>query len=213
MAHANAVGAAAQAGQDEPMPAPPGFVPVDWSAPFDPVAHIAACPAEFTIKGVIAHGVVRRLERGGYAPAGRYSFQTFKDYPLREHLELVVDAARLMHPDQPLREALRRLGRVAYDDVLETLIGRVVFGVLGKNFPGIVRLSAKAYEIVGSRARVTMVAASDGFAHSHIKDAFGFLDTYQIGVYEGTMAYCGHVGEVLIKRHSISEAEVWCEWR
>ena len=52
---------------------------------------------------------------------------------LTEHLEALVKTAELLHPDADLREGLRRVGQTAYPTFVQTMLGRVLFGVLGSD--------------------------------------------------------------------------------
>ena len=193
---------------------PPGFVKVDMRAPLDVDAYLAHCPAEATVKGMILTGVLKKLEkRGVKVPAHFGPFQPFKTYPLRDHMRLTVEAAQLAFPTLPVREALRQLGNTTYPEVLETLIGKVVFGALGKDPGAILKLSAKAYAIVGSQAQVRVLDSGKNFVHNHVKGAYGFLDSFHVGVAEGVFIACGRPGEVFQKALSLSEAETYMEWR
>jgi uncharacterized protein (TIGR02265 family) len=190
----------------------PGFEKIDWAAPLDVDAYVAHCPPEAKVKGVIVNGVLKRLETMGKPPppgVGRYL--AFKDYPLREHMKITADVAQLAFPHEHLRESLRRLGHETFPAVKETLIGKVVFAAWDKP-ESVFKLSAKAYEIVGSIARVTVVESGPGFVHQHIVNAYGFLDSFQVGVTEGVLLAFKKEGAVQIKRVSLSEAHVYTEW-
>lgn len=189
-----------------------GFEQIDWAAPIDVAAYIAHCPAEARVKGVIVQGVLKHLERSGKsAPAGVGPFQTFKSYPLREHMQLTYDVARLAFPHEHPRESLRLLGQQTFAAVKDTLIGKVVFGAFDDP-ASVLRLSAKAYEIVGSMAQVRVVEHGARFAHTHVTNAYGFLDSFQVGVPEGVCLALGQTSEVVIRRVSLSEAYLWIEW-
>lgn len=190
----------------------PGFEKLDWSAPIDVAEYIAHCPAEATVKGVIVQGVLKHLERSGKsAPQGVGPFLTFKSYPLREHMQLTYDVARLAFPHRHARESLRLLGQQTFVAVKDTLIGKVVFGAM-KDPASVLRLSSKAYEIVGSIAQVRVVEHGPHFAHTHVTNAYGFLDSFQVGVPEGVCLALDRTPEVAIRRVSLSEAHFWIEW-
>jgi uncharacterized protein (TIGR02265 family) len=57
----------------------------------------------------------------------------FKEYPVDEHVRLLAAAADALYPGLPRRHVFVLLGRGAYVMMIETLIGRVIFGVLGRD--------------------------------------------------------------------------------
>lgn len=190
----------------------PGFEKIDWSAPLDIEAYVAHCPPEAKVRGMIVNGVLKRLEKQGKPPPpgiGRYL--TFKDYPLREHMRITAEVARLAFPHEHLRESLRLLGHETFGTVKETLIGKVVFAAWD-NPLSVFKLSAKAYEIVGSLARVHMIESGPRFVHNHVVNAYGFLDSFQVGVTEGVPMSFGLQCQCSIKRVTLSEAHIYCEW-
>jgi uncharacterized protein (TIGR02265 family) len=193
---------------------PPGFVKIDTKAPMDVDAYLAHCPEDATVKGVILNGILKKMEkRGVKAPPSFGPFHAFKTYPLREHMKLTVEAAKLTFPRETLREALRQLGQTTYPEVLDTLIGKVVFGALGKDPGAILKLSSKAYQIIGSRAQAKVVESGRTHIHTHVTNAYGFLDSFHYGTSEGVLLACGRPGTVHIKRHQLSEAEFFVEWQ
>ncbi len=190
----------------------PGFEKIDWTAPLDLEAYLAHCPAEAKVKGMIVNGVLKRLQKMGKQPPPNVgTYLTFKDYPLRDHMRITVDVAKAAFPHQHLRESLRLLGHGTFGDVKETLIGKVVFAAWD-NPQSVFKLSAKAYEIVGSTAKVKIVESGPRFVHQHIVNAFGFLDSFQVGVTEGVPMSFGMKPTVQVKRVSLSEAHVYTEW-
>ncbi|HEY4222105.1 MAG TPA: DUF2378 family protein, partial [Myxococcota bacterium] len=126
-----------------------GFETLQWSAPIDVDAYVSGCPDSARVKGVIVHGMLRHLEkRGLQTPPGWGPFHTFKDYPLREHMKLTVEVAKLAFPNASIRQSLRELGWATFPAVRETLIGKVVFGAFDDP-RSVFRAINKAYEIVG----------------------------------------------------------------
>ena len=194
------------------MSGPLGFEAIDWSAPLDVDAYVEHCPADATVKGIVMTSVLKHATKRGLSlPPGLGPFHTFKAYPLREHMRLTVDIAKLVFPTRPLRQALREFGWTTFPAMRDTLIGKVVFGSVEEPVV-IYRRVNKAYEITGSRSRATISEHGPRFVHMHIRTAFGFLDTFHVGTSEGVCIAMGRKPNLVIKRHSLSEAEFYVQW-
>ena len=190
----------------------PGFETIDWTAPIDVEAYIAACPEGAKVKGVIVQGMLKHLEKLGKKPTVAHAaYHTFRDYSLREHMRLTVDVAKQAFPQKHLRESLRQLGWATFPAVRDTLIGKVVFGAFDDPRK-VFRAIAKAYEVVGSSAQGVVVDSGPRFVHTHTKNAYGFLDTFHVGTAEGVCRALSRTPTLFIKRHSMHEAELYVEW-
>src|SRR5262249_11745703 len=111
----------------------PGFTLPSLRAPLDAAAHIAAAPEWGSVKGLFFQDLVNVASAHGTVKS-RQRYLPFLDYPLREYMDLLVACAGIVHPREPLRSGLRRLGRLAYPTFSKTLIGRAIFGVAGRDF-------------------------------------------------------------------------------
>lgn len=194
------------------MDVPPGFVRPNLLAPIDLDAIKRALPKDGAIKGMFAQGLVDKMKGLGLAPAVRSSWVGFKDYPLDEYLDFLLDAAAKIHPGTPPREAVRRLGHDAYLTLAKSLAGRVVFGVLGKDIHAISRIVPKAYQIAGKVSRATMIELGESSSLVRLEDVT-LVDCYQVGAFEGVLDVCGMEGEVYVKLLSPCSAELFTTWR
>jgi uncharacterized protein (TIGR02265 family) len=190
---------------------PPGFAPPDLAAPLDVDAAKAALAPGAAIKGMFAQALCDELKKKGFTPAVRASWVGFKDYPLPEYFDFLVDAAGKIHPNTPVRAALRTMGRSAYATMASSLAGRVVFGVLGRDIQAITRIVSKAYELAGRGSRATLLGASASHSHVRLEDV-AFADCYQVGCFEGVLDACGQQGEVRVKLLSATSAELFTTW-
>jgi uncharacterized protein (TIGR02265 family) len=187
-------------------------VPPDFTATLDAEAEIAAVPPEATSKGTWLSTLADRVTSAGQVPVVAGPFIGFKDYPGADFCRLLVQAARVVHRDVPLREGLRRIGRAAYNDINTSLVGRVVFGAVGRDIHRLMALTSKAYEVSGHPQRGEVVEHASNHAIIRLTCIFTFVDCYQPGVLEGVLDVCGLKGTITMKKHSASAADFLAEW-
>lgn len=185
-----------------------------WGAPLDADAVIAAIPSSATITGIFLHAVAEMAKsRGLVLPSARESYVGFRQYLLREHVTLMVEAARAVWPNEPLREGLRRMGRGSPQALIQSMIGRVVLGSV-EGPQEILRAMAKSYGLHTKPASLEVVEASEGRAIVRARDVLYFLDSHHVGVFEGVLKYA-EVAERRVRIHAWSEteADLLCEWK
>jgi len=191
-----------QGGSDE------GFVAIDWSAPIDVAQRLAAVPDRAVVKGMFFR---RYLDELGESGDRRYS--SFKDYPLRDLMALQVRVARARHPDVPLREGLRRVGWLVFPTLLDSLVGRVLFGVLERDVGRIVSAVSKGYSLVQTTGKAEVLLNRPGEARVALREMYNFADCYQVGILEGVMRHCGLDGEIRLRTQGVADVECACRWR
>jgi uncharacterized protein (TIGR02265 family) len=180
----------------------------DWTAPLDVAERLRAVPREATVKGMFFDGpIAEAFRRSGNRP-GQASYVSFKDYPLTEHIQVLVACAMAGYPDEPLRAGLRYLGRDAFTTFLSSLAGRVLFSVAGRDFDAALGLVARSYVIAGPVGTATLVQRTRDAAVIHLKDIYNLPDAYHVGVFEAAMEYFRKDGEVLVKVRSASDVEL-----
>jgi hypothetical protein len=109
-------------------------IPTEWSeapwhAPLDATAAVEAIPDDAMISGMFISAVIDAARGGGMTlPSARERYVAFRKYPLREHAQILVEAARAIWPALGLREGLRKLGRGAPRALVSSMVGRVVLG-------------------------------------------------------------------------------------
>lgn len=194
----------------------PGFDLPDWQAPLDTAAQLAGAPEHGTTKGLFFQDIVNTCTAARVAlsvPGARARYVPFIDYPLREYIELLVSAAELLHPREPLRNGLRRLGRLAYPTLVGTLIGRAIFGVAGRDFGVVLSLASRAYSVSIKPGDATLVERGDGRAVVALRNIWSFPDAYQVGVFEGALIALGLRGEVKTRVLSPCNVDFEVTWR
>ncbi len=174
-----------------------------FDAKVDLDAHLRLLAPDATCKGIffthffdLAKRVVSPAEllRRAGVPERRYL--PFHDYPMADQLRLIVATAKVLHPSQTLGEGLRRLGRTAYDGLLGSHAGRVVFGVLGLDLEQILTYGPRAISLVTSFKGVSTERVGPRTFHVRYRDMPAFLETYHVGSLEGVLEKCGARGRV-----------------
>jgi len=194
-----------------------GFHAPRFGEPVDLEAHVALLPATASCRGLFFLDSINRLEarartmpdRSG-APSRRY--QAFGDYAYADYLRLQHKTAKTLFPNEPVGEGLRRLGQGAYDALLASHVGRIVFGVFGKNFGLIAKMGAKGWGVSLNFGTVGLEELGTRHVRYRFRDMPAFLETLQVGVVEGAMRACGVRGEVLVRMNGLASADFDVRW-
>ncbi len=185
-----------------------GFLrPEDLPAP-SLAAAIAATPDDACIKGTFIQGLIDCLpaeERpAAFVGAERLLARRvpFKDYPVRDFIEVAVRVAQAGHPGLPLAAALRAVGRVNYRTFLNTLTGRVVFGVLGGDIRKLIGATGKAYSVTQTHGRAEVIESADAHCVLRYSGIYQFLGSMEVGVVEEAVTSCGFEPDVRVRLSS-----------
>lgn len=196
------------------------FSAPDFSRELDPLPYLERVPPDALCKGMFFHDVLKAVQRVSPTAAaqlvphmGQRRYVRFKDYPLREHMELTAEAVKLLYPQLPSREGMRRLGWLAYPTFADSMVGRIVFGVLGKDLDRIFEVGPKSFEVSMTRGRAVARRLGEAHWRYELKEVFGYLDSYYVGVLEGPIRHHGLVPDVRIHPASISDAVLDIRWR
>lgn len=193
---------------------PAGFVLPDWSAPIDIDGAIARVPADATSKGMFVHSLVSEVEKTGKTLTKLdRRYVAFRDYPLREIMALIVEAGDLLHPFATPRERLRRISRLGYTAFAESMIGKVVLGVVvGRDVGRVLRLAGRAFPHTLSHAHIETRWVEENAALVEGRKLHLFADCFGPGIAEAALMACGRRGVVALKRHSDSDFDCWIRW-
>lgn len=196
-----------------------GARPPDFSEDIELEAHLRALPPGATCKGLFIRDAIRCAKEArpsvdlfAEANVSERRILPFFDYPYGDLLRLLAAAARVTWPHLPPKEGLRRLGRSAFVALAGQQIGRVMFMAFVRDFGRLIDVGARAWGVAVSFGEVHFERVEEGHATFHFRDLAGFIDTYQLGVVEGAMEWCGATGEVWVKRESVSEATLEFWW-
>jgi uncharacterized protein (TIGR02265 family) len=190
-----------------------GFVAPDWDAPLDVPGLLAAVPPGRTIKGMFIQAVVSEARSASGASLGRGRYIAFKDYPVKEWIEVLVQAADLIHPYVPKREAVRRLGRSSYPAFASSMLGRVLMSAAGGDLSSALRLVPEIYRYsVGGGSSADLVTLREGYAVIALREVWDFPDARHVGAFEGGIAIFGRVGSVRVRSISLSDVDLEISW-
>lgn len=148
---------------------------------------ILQTPEAATVKGMFVSSFLDSLDRGGFKRPTEARFVSFKDYPLRQFMQLMLVAIGTAWPTMSPRAGLRRLGQDAYPTLAASVVGRVLFSVAGLNFGTALQLTEKAYKVSLKPGTARLVNLTESTATLEFRDIWNFADCYQVGVMEGAM--------------------------
>jgi uncharacterized protein (TIGR02265 family) len=183
-----------------------------WHLPLDVDACISAIPAHATMTGMFLTAVQDMARSRGLAvEAPRERYIAFNRYPLSEHCQLLVEVAHAVFPGTQLRESLRRIGRGAPQVLVGSLVGRVMLGSVEGPLATL-QAMAKSYMLHMQPAVLEVVEHDDRSAIVRMAEIYNFLDSHNVGVFEGVLRHTGVKGRVSIVSHGPTEADLLCEW-
>ena len=193
---------------------PPGFTRPDYSTPFDFEARTKGLTPERTIKGFLLQGMLNTAKEAGRPLPGERKYVAFKDYSALDGAKLTVEVAGHLHPEVPIQEGLRRMGRRGLHFLSDSMLGRVILGTVGLKLETLLAATPRIFsQIIQHGPRVSLVEQSSHHACLHYQNFFpDFLDCVQLGVLEGGLIAYGKTHEVFIRKIAAGEAELWGCW-
>jgi uncharacterized protein (TIGR02265 family) len=191
---------------------PDAFQPVDYARPLDVKAVYDAVPRTASVRGMFFHDLQHLL--GDKLPGTplESEFKPLKDYPLVEFCRGCVFTAETVFADQPLREGLRRVGRHAFPRMAKTKLGKLTFGIFGKNLTGVGSAAAKGYRLATRPGEIRVMDLGSNHGIFHLREIYNFADCLQPGVFEGAMLAVGREGVVTTHPIGIAEILIKAEW-
>jgi uncharacterized protein (TIGR02265 family) len=191
---------------------PAGFDAPDDDAPLDVEAVRAAVPAGATVKGLFFQDLQKRLTAGGHPPYEGH-FVSFKDYPLVVFIDAIAEHAPVLYPRPTLRGAIRAFGESAYPAFADTMIGRMLFGVLGNDVQRMMGAASKAYDHSVNPGKVTRVRQTERSALMQLENIWIFPTCYQVGVFEGGVHATGKEADVRLRTIGPGRVDLFVRWR
>ena len=170
-------------------------------------------PSTHTIRGMYVSGLIQAINSRGFAPAKSERIQAFKEYPLRGYMELLLDSAITLYPQQGAHEGLRELGNLAIPTFAKSIAGGVVMATVGRSWDLALACVSRGYEISLRPGRCIVAENADGRALVQLRNVWNFPDSYQVGVIEGLMQWCKLEGRVTPSRTSMCNADLAIEWQ
>jgi uncharacterized protein (TIGR02265 family) len=192
-------------------------LPIDWYDPpwgavLDADRLLRSVPDYATMTGQFLSAVAGvAVERGIRLVSSRQRYTAFSAYPLREHCELLLETSRKVFPELPLREGLRKLGRGAPQVLMQSVVGRVVFGSVDGPLE-VLRAMATSYMLHMRPGIVEVFSIDATTAVVQASEIYNFLDSHNVGVFEGALRHAGVRGDVRIHVYDRSTADLRCTW-
>ncbi len=189
------------------------FVAPDFDAPLDLDERVRQAPSIATVKGMFFQRLCDDARLASGRRIGRDRYVSFKDYPVREWLRLLVEAAGAVYPHERPRHGLRLLGRRAYGTFAESAVGKVVMSVAGPNIKAALRLAPRAYMLAGNTIHVELGELTGDRAVFRLRNAWDFHDAWHVGVLEGGVMAFGRTPETRVRVLSLCDADIEITWR
>ncbi|MEM9188511.1 MAG: DUF2378 family protein [Myxococcota bacterium] len=183
------------------------FIAPDFTAPVDVEALVQSLPKKATVKGMFFRALV-----GGTKFSLDRRYLPFIDYPAERFLRAAVEIAAKRYPRRPVLEALRRLGWEAYPVLADSMIGKVIFGVLRDDLNLVFENARRGYQVSIQPAVVRSEAVGTDHWRIHYEELYIFVDSYQVGVVEGCIRHFGRNPEVRIDLSTATSAILDVSW-
>jgi uncharacterized protein (TIGR02265 family) len=193
------------------------FRPPDWEAPLDLEERLAALPEDAVTRGWVLQSVLDAARREGVTLGGKPSYGRFREYALRDYLELLVLASGEVRPEEAPRRTLFELGRGVFPAFASTLTGRVALRALGGGDDPAragIELMSRLYSVT-SRGRSTaeLLEIGEGFAVIRLRWVRSFPDSYHVGVFTGAaLGVFSLEPSILVRSTSLCDAELLLSW-
>lgn len=171
------------------------FVDPDWSQAIDFEARLAAIPPTSMVRGMFLQLLVEAIGPTHMAKRIARRYSAFKNYPLRDYVELLAFAAEHMRKKVPA-DCVRRLGWRVYPNYAKTITGTAIFAVAGHDFRRTIEVSPTAYQVSLEPARVIIKNIQPQFAQVELRDVYNLPEFHQVGIWEGAMQTCGVQGHI-----------------
>ena len=188
------------------------FAEPPWRKELDAAQELQLVPPAAKISGMFLMPLVNELKRiEPDLPAAKQRYVAFNFYPLRDHVELLIETARRVFPDRPLRQALRALGRGAPNAFTASTLGRVVLGST-EGVEARLAAIAKGYELNMRPGKGAIIESAARRIVVRLEAVHYFLDCHHVGVFEGTIKQAGVAGRVLYAQRGTATADFAIEW-
>lgn len=208
-----------------PAPALLDLTPPRFAREIDVDAILARAPPGAANKGVIVKAafdsVQARPELAAWSPERIWAEAgcpgetpgLFQFVPLRHYLDVMVFAAKLLRPEC-IGEGLREIGVAIYPGFVETLVGRMVFGALGRNPARVLMMGPNGWRICNNFGEVHSEQLGPEHVRYHFVDhPFALVETLYAGTVEGACRVLEVTPELLVAQPSARQSVVDIRWR
>ena len=169
-------------------------------------------PSTHTVRGMYVGGIVQAIASMGFEPTKVERIHAFKEYSVREYMELLLDSAISIYPGGGVHEGLRRLGGMAIPTFAKSMAGGVIMATAGRSWDLSLSLVSRGYELSLKPGKCTVVENANGRALIQLREVWNFCESYQIGVMEGLMQSCKLEGTVKPTLITPCDADLEIRW-
>jgi uncharacterized protein (TIGR02265 family) len=204
----------------QPIAPHEGFEEPMFAHDVDLERYLGACPAAATTRGTFFQHVHDHVcqslpsdpERL-YAGVERRAWQPFGSYPLSDFMKFAHNAARLLYPNRPTSDGLRRIGQLSFPSFAGTTVGRVVLFALGEGMDDLVKVAPTAYRLTLPLSVVSVRQVAERRYRYEMRSVHSFVDTYHYGVLEGAAIALKHELRITVRRHArLCDADFEVAW-
>jgi uncharacterized protein (TIGR02265 family) len=149
-----------------------------------------------------------------FARAGitRHTYFPFINYPQEEWLRLHYHAALVLFPDVATGEALRRLGRTAFDSFYATTVGRRLMALVARDTQQLLLRGPMAYRFSGNFGRFSTELVGKRHVRATVREYPEFLEHYHTGVIEGALLHTGSRAIIRVDVLAVDAADFEIRW-
>ena len=170
------------------------------------LAMVDQTPHTAEVHGMYIIQIYDVLQGQGIQCAHEHPLRSFRYYSVRRFMELCLNAAITLYPNEPLQSGLRRLGHQVIPTFFEsTMLGKVLLGVAGKNWETALTCIARGYQISLRPGHAAVSILGPGRAQVELRSIWNFGDSYQVGIVESLMDWYSVQGHV--KAHVLSQCD------
>jgi uncharacterized protein (TIGR02265 family) len=172
---------------------------------------IERTPSSHTIKGMYVAGIQDTMRSLGME-TDSLKIQQFKDYPIRDFMETLLDATVTVFPKKTVAEGLKVLGEQAIPTFAASIVGSVIMGTVGRSWSLALKCVSRGYEVSLKPGRAVVAEIGNGKALVELRDVWNFGESYQVGVISGLMQWCGLNGEIQPIAKSQCDVDLQIVW-
>jgi uncharacterized protein (TIGR02265 family) len=188
------------------------FVEPDWNAAVDFEKRLAAIPPNAQVRGMFLQLLTESIGAQSRVQHAKRRYVGFKNYPMREYVELLARSCTENYPKIAMAERVRRLGRMVYPNYANTLSGTAIFAAAGRSFRRVVELCPAAYRVSVESSEVTIRTINDGHALVELRNLWNIPEFHQVGIWEGAMLVCRASGSIKVQVHSPCDVDMDIQW-
>lgn len=171
---------------------------------------IAEAPETGCVRGMFCAEIVRLAP--AVSPSARTRYLPFSMYPLREFMQLLVEATRTMAPSRNPEDVLRELGQSAYATFASSMVGISLLSGAGNDAPAVLSLLPRAYAMMFDPGTAEIVSQAKDEALVKLRDVWSFPESYNVGVWLGALDLLQLDGTVDVIRHSWCNVDLHVRW-